>query len=248
MASRTVVQNIHATVFPAIVAIGASATIATTYILSTYLGHNKPFPYTSISGTAQYSPTKYIYRCTMIPIGIVLIYVWNLALQWLKYESKKQRIDTTLEQIAFWLGVVGAVNLVISSCCLSAPPDFPKVLHGTTSGIFFALNIVAQDVLTVKIYHILQRNKLFVSNVWFLSKVILSVASTIFLVAALIVIAFGFPKWQMNICEWFGTATLLANSATFCFEWKIKMYSSIIVADPQEVVIANDQIPMYYHY
>jgi hypothetical protein len=235
MSHKIIIQNINARIFPMVLSIGSALTIAVCYIISTSLGNNKPFPETSISGTAQYSPTKYIWRCVMIPIAVVQAYVWNIALQVLKRESNKIRAGHSLEYAAFWLGIIASVSLVISAMCLTAGHDFPKALHGVSSVFFFALSLIAQDLVTIKLYYIAkERNLQIDSNLVF--KAVLNVIGTTLLIGAVVVSVLRQPKWQLNVIEWSGTTVLLIYCATFCFDWHSNVSSSIILEEEEELL------------
>ncbi len=127
------------------------------YLLSAYQGFIPwCLPYidgcTTISQAARSGNSIFIYRATMIIYGVLLIGFWIYAQQWLNLLYGH---TTRIAHIILWLGIVGAIFLIIYIDFLGTTGEVNRFMRRYGIMIFFTLTPLAQLLMLEQHYNIL---------------------------------------------------------------------------------------------
>ena len=127
------------------------------YLLSAYQGFIPwCLPYidgcTTISQAARSGNSIFIYRATMITYGVLLIGFWIYAQQWLNLLYGH---TTKIARIILWLGIVGAIFLIIYIDFLGTTGEGNRFMRRCGIMIFFTFTPLAQLLMLEQHYNIL---------------------------------------------------------------------------------------------
>jgi hypothetical protein len=127
------------------------------YLLSAYQGFIPwCLPYidgcTTISQAARSGNSIFIYRATMIIYGVLLIGFWIYAQQWLNLLYGH---TTRIAHIILWLGIVGAIFLIIYIDFLGTTGEVNRFMRRYGIMIFFTFTPLAQLLMLEQHYNIL---------------------------------------------------------------------------------------------
>ena len=127
------------------------------YLLSAYQGFIPwCLPYidgcTTISQAARSGNSIFIYRATMMVYGVLLIWFWIYAQHWLNllYGS-----STKIARIILWLGIVGAIFLIIYIDFLGTTGEVNRFMRRYGIMVFFTFTPLAQLLLLKQHFNIL---------------------------------------------------------------------------------------------
>ncbi|MCK4675194.1 MAG: hypothetical protein KAT61_04720 [Gammaproteobacteria bacterium] len=127
------------------------------YLLSAYEGF-VPWciPYiegcTTISRAARSGNSIFIYRASMIAYGVLLIWFWIYAHQWLNLLYGQA---TKISRLILWLGVVAAIFLIVYIDFLGTTGEVNRFMRRHGIMIFFTFTPLAQLLLLERHYSIL---------------------------------------------------------------------------------------------
>ncbi len=127
------------------------------YLLSAYEGF-VPWcmPYidgcTTISKAARSGDSIFIYRATMIAYGVLLIWFWIYAKQWLDLLYGH---TTKIARVMLWLGVLGAIFLIVYIDFLGTTGEVNRFMRRYGILIYFICTPLAQILLLRQHYNIL---------------------------------------------------------------------------------------------
>ena len=127
------------------------------YLLSAYQGFIPwCIPYidgcTTISQAARSGNSIFIYRASMITYGVLLIVFWIYAQQWLNLLYGH---TTKIARIILWLGIVGAIFLIIYIDFLGTTGEVNRFMRRYGIMIFFTFTPLAQILMLEQHYNIL---------------------------------------------------------------------------------------------
>ncbi|MBE9560169.1 MAG: hypothetical protein IMF15_05235 [Proteobacteria bacterium] len=128
------------------------------YLLSAYEGFIPwCIPYidgcTTISQAARSGNSIFIYRAAMIAYGVLLIWFWIYAQQWLNHlNSHTTKISRTIK----WLGIMGAISLIIYIDFLGTTGEVNRFMRRYGIMIFFTFTPLAQLLMLKQHFEILQ--------------------------------------------------------------------------------------------
>ena len=128
------------------------------YLLSAYEGFIPwCIPYTdgctTISQAARSGNSIFIYRATMIAYGVLLIWFWTYAQQWLDHlNSHATKTSRTIK----WLGIMGAISLIIYIDFLGTTGEVNRFMRRYGIMIFFTFTPLAQLLMLKQHFNILQ--------------------------------------------------------------------------------------------
>ena len=127
------------------------------YLLSAYEGFIPwCIPYidgcTTISQAARSGNSIFIYRAAMIAYGVLLIGFWIYAQQWLNLLYGH---TTKIARIILWLGIVGAIFLIIYIDFLGTTGEVNRFMRRYGIMIFFTFTPLAQLLMLEQHYNIL---------------------------------------------------------------------------------------------
>lgn len=120
-----------------------------TYLISAYEGY-VPWciPYwdscTSISATGRHGMAYYIFKGTMIPAAMLLMWYWIMAAR------KLNRFGRTVHVIPV-IGVIGAIFLIVYTLALGATGDTFRLQRRIGIIIFFTFTYLAQLLFTSRV-------------------------------------------------------------------------------------------------
>ena len=128
------------------------------YLLSAYEGFIPwCIPYidgcTTISQAARSGNSIFIYRATMIAYGVLLIWFWIYAQQWLNQLNDQ---TTKLARTTMWLGIMGAISLIIYIDFLGTTGEVNRFMRRYGIMMFFTFTPLAQLLMLRQHYKILQ--------------------------------------------------------------------------------------------
>ncbi len=127
------------------------------YLLSAYEGYIPwCLPYidgcTTISQAARSGNSIFIYRATMITYGVLLIWFWIYTQQWLNLLYGH---TTIVARIILWLGVVGALFLIVYIDFLGTTGEVNRFMRRYGIIIFFTFTPLAQLLMLKQHYNFL---------------------------------------------------------------------------------------------
>ena len=106
----------------------------------------------SISKAARNGSSLFVFRATMIPYSVLLILFWIYVRHWLD-QLYNQR--TIIANVIMWLGIVGALSLIVYVDFLGTTGDFNRFMRRFGILIYFICIPLAQILLLRQHYHIL---------------------------------------------------------------------------------------------
>ena len=126
------------------------------YLLSAYEGHvSWCMPYiegcTTISQAARSGNSIFIYRATMIAYGVLLIWFWIYAHQWLNLLYDR---TYKIARIMLWLGIIGALFLIIYIDFLGTTGEVNRFMRRYGILVFFTFTPLAQLLLLLQQFEI----------------------------------------------------------------------------------------------
>ena len=126
------------------------------YLLSAYEGFIPwCIPYidgcTTISRAARSGNSIFIYRATMIAYGLLLIWFWIYAQQWLNLLYGQ---TTKVARFIFFLGLVGAIFLIIYIDFLGTTGEVNRFMRRYGIMVFFIFTPLAQLLMLRQHYNI----------------------------------------------------------------------------------------------
>ncbi len=127
------------------------------YLLSAYQGFIPwCLPYvdgcTTISQAARSGNSIFIYRATMMVYGVLLIWFWIYAQHWLNLLYGN---STKVARIILWLGIVGAIFLIIYVDFLGTTGEVNRFMRRYGIMVFFTFTPLAQLLLLKQHFNIL---------------------------------------------------------------------------------------------
>ena len=127
------------------------------YLLSAYKGYIPwCIPYidgcTTISKAARSGNSLYIFRATMIAYGVLLLWFWIYVKQWLQL---LYAYTTLMSHFIFWLGIVGAIFLILYVDFLGTEGEMNRFMRHVGIFVFFICTPLAQLLLLIQHYKIL---------------------------------------------------------------------------------------------
>ena len=127
------------------------------YLLSAYQGFIPwCLPYidgcTTISQAARSGNSIFIYRATMMVYGVLLIWFWIYAQHWLNLLYGN---ITKIARIILWLGIVGAIFLIIYIDFLGTTGEVNRFMRRYGIMVFFTCTPLAQLLLLKQHFNIL---------------------------------------------------------------------------------------------
>ena len=126
------------------------------YLLSAYEGFIPwCIPYidgcTTISQAARSGNSIFIYRATMIAWGVLLIWFWIYAQQWLNLLYGH---TTKVARVILWLGIVAAIFLIIYIDFLGTTGEVNRFMRRYGIMVFFIFTPLAQLLMLRQHYNI----------------------------------------------------------------------------------------------
>lgn len=180
------------------------------YLLSAYAGYIPwCIPYidgcSSISKAARSGNSIFIFRATMIAYGVLLIGFWIYVRQWLE---QLYGHTTHMARFIFWLGVVGALFLIVYIDFLGTTGEVNRFMRRYGILIYFLCTPIAQILLLRQHYHILPSMQEGVIKPWILQYQ---------LIIIILILATGIVSGAMDITH------MKTNGSENIVEWNIAL-------------------------
>eukprot|EP00297_Palpitomonas_bilix_P006583 CAMPEP_0113884722 /NCGR_PEP_ID=MMETSP0780_2-20120614/10453_1 /TAXON_ID=652834 /ORGANISM="Palpitomonas bilix" /LENGTH=408 /DNA_ID=CAMNT_0000872449 /DNA_START=48 /DNA_END=1274 /DNA_ORIENTATION=- /assembly_acc=CAM_ASM_000599 len=227
---------------PVIAAVTATTLIFVDYITAASL-HHVPWWFPDITHCARYAPERYFFRAVMIPCCIGIAVVWMLVHDfsansrnlWLSGKGLPRQSVRGCGQRrtwAMWLGVVGAVCLIIASSVLESDGSTLWVIHTVGASSFFALNLIGQLLTTIDFSKMHKDGCPGVGKASVRAKI--AITSVQLSLAALdgLLAAVGAPSAWGNLMEWLLTFSIIAYNITYKLDFEQKLYADITLDVP----------------
>lgn len=198
------------------------------YLLSAYEGFI-PWcnPYidgcTTISRAARSGNSIFIYRASMIAYGLLLIWFWIYVQQWL---NQLYGHRTKLSRIILWLGVVGAIFLIVYIDFLGTTGEMNRFMRRHGIIIFFTFTPLAQILMLKQHYDILPSLPEGTIKPWVLhyQLFVLLLMLIIAIISAILDITQNKTDASENIVEWNFSLLLTMYFSGMVFIWKDYRY------------------------
>lgn len=134
---------------PLLIGVFPIVAVHMTYLVSAYEGYVQwCVPYwdscTSISATGRHGTAFYIFKATIIPTAILLMWYWVLAAR------KLSRFGQSVPAIPV-VGVIGAIFLIVYTIALGAEGDLFRLQRRIGIIIFFTFTYLAQLLFTSRV-------------------------------------------------------------------------------------------------
>jgi len=169
---------------------------------------------TSISRAGRYGDAIYLFRATMIPHAIFLIWFWFFAKKWLDLLEGR---PTCSARVMFWLGVVGALFLILYVDFLGSTGDVYRFMRRYGVIFHFTFTPLAQMILLNQLYKLRSRKPEFKINPHILRYKLTLLLLILFIGIVSLVLDYGDLKTDVseNIVEWnFALLTTLYFAGT----------------------------------
>ena len=105
------------------------------------------FPYfescTSISATGRHGIAFFLFKGTMIPAAMLLLFYWYLAAVWLRLHGERRIPANTI----LFLGALGAIFLIVYTVALGASGDGMRLQRRIGIILYFTLTYLSQLLL-----------------------------------------------------------------------------------------------------
>ena len=129
------------------------------YLLSAYEGFvSWCMPYidgcTTISQAGRSGNTIFYYRAVVFPYSVLLILFWLYSKSWLELLHGH---TTKIARIIFWMGLVGAIALLIYIDFLGTTGEINSFMRRIGAMLYFTLTPLAQALMLYQHYNILRK-------------------------------------------------------------------------------------------
>jgi len=270
-ASGQVLQgNLYSSFIAVAAATLAISTIALCYTVAVSKGDVEPFPNTDITHCALHAPERYFFRIGMLPACTVMIYMWWVCMNWVTaidglvdYQGVPEsgswavrllaavstcKCCTSAQSVAFVLGSLGAMCLIVASSVLEADNgddcETLWTIHIFCASTFFLLTILAQAIITVKLKIVsLYYFPAVISYASMSFKVLLSALAVGFLLVDALISTLSAPSQYTNALEWIEVAFICAYFFTFAADWSKQVLVATTVYTPPPGLVQEDTIP-----
>ncbi len=152
--------NFTATLFPLIAFASGTSSIIICYYLSQYFHHEKPFPETWISATADHYPEYIVFRIGTISGSVFLILSHTMSYFWICQTSRDHvfNIRKYNPGVGTVMGIAGSLFLMGSTATLDTGKHNTH-WHVFCAGNFFIWNILSLWYYTVMCVVLYQKTK-----------------------------------------------------------------------------------------
>jgi len=104
---------------------------------------------TSISRAGRYGDAVYLFRATMIPHAVFLVWFWLYARKWLDLLSGR---PTRSAQAMCWLGIIGAMFLILYADFLGSSGDVYRFMRRYGVIFYFSFTPLAQMIMLNRLF------------------------------------------------------------------------------------------------
>ena len=103
---------------------------------------------TSISATGRYEPASYLFRAVQMPLAVLHIGIWLLAVEWLKGMGHASR---TAHRLVLYSGLLGGISLIIYVTFLGTQQPFYEFMRRFGIYGYFLGAAIAQLALAIAV-------------------------------------------------------------------------------------------------
>ena len=174
----------------------------------------------SISASGRQEPAVFVFRATIIPVGVLLMLVWWLNVHWLARLGARSRLMSVTMHM---LGTASPVLLICYIALIGSAGEIDHAIRQIVISTYFPATLVAKIILA----SVLIRRKPPGLARW-LPWTMLMIAVVVlgFAVASVIFDALmDDPSFAHNIMQWHGTTAFAAWYLLLAHAWKLNGYS-----------------------
>lgn len=175
----------------------------------------------TISKAARSGDSIYIFRATMIAYGVLLIWFWIYAKQWL---DMLYGHTTKISRAILWLGVVGAISLIVYVDFLGTTGEVNRFMRRYGILIYFIFTPLAQILLLRQHYNILESLKDGAIRILHYQFIVVVLILVIGIVSGVEDITYSKTYESENIVEWNIALLMQLYFLGMAFIWKDYKY------------------------
>lgn len=183
---------------------------------------------TSISASARQEPAVFVFRGTIIPVGMILILVWWLTANWLKQLGAGNRVSRFFIHL---LGTASPILLIAYIALIGSEGEIDHAIRQIVITTYFPATLVAKMITAVCL---LRLNPVPVPR-WLAVTMLVS-AIAVFLVAVSSIILAQLmddPSRAHNILQWNATTVFAAWYLLLWLAWRHTGLTMTLAADRQ---------------
>ena len=169
----------------------------------------------SISASGRQEPAVFVFRGTIIPVGLLLVLTWWLNVQWLKMLGMRQRLPVVVLHL---LGTASPILLICYIALIGSAGEIDHAIRQTVITTYFPATLLAKMILALVLIR-LRPERL---SPW-LPWVMLIIAAIVFGLAVASVIVPVFlddPSVAHNLKQWHGTTAFAAWYLLLAWAWR----------------------------
>jgi hypothetical protein len=174
----------------------------------------------SISAAGRQEPAVFVFRATIIPVGVLLMLVWWLNVRWLALLGARNRLMRVTIHL---LGTASPLLLICYIALIGSAGDIDHAIRQTVITTYFPATLVAKIIVALML---LSRNPPALPR-W-LPWSMLIIAATV-LGFAIASVVFGAlmedPSIAHNLMQWNGTFAFAAWYLLLGHAWKLSGFS-----------------------
>jgi len=177
----------------------------------------------SISASGRQEPAVFVFRATIIPVGVLLMLVWWLNVHWLKQLGPLTRMQVAAIHV---LGTASPVLLICYIALIGSAGDIDHAIRQTVITTYFPATLVAKIILAWQLMSLspagLPR--------W-LPRLMLAIAVMVLSLAVASVIFEALmddPSVAHNLMQWHGTTAFSAWYLLLARAWQLTRFSGQI--------------------
>ncbi len=174
----------------------------------------------SISASGRQEPAVFVFRATIIPVGVLLMLVWWLNAQWLKLMGHTSRVQQVAIQV---LGTASPILLICYIALIGSAGEIDHAIRQTVITTYFPATLVAKIILASLL---LSRCPAELPR-W-LPRAMLAIAVIVLGMAVASVIFDALmddPSVAHNLMQWHGTTAFSAWYLLLARAWQLTRFS-----------------------
>ena len=174
---------------------------------------------TTISRAGRSGDSIFLYRALVMTYSVLLIWFWIYSKSWLSHLYGQ---PTKMARIIFWLGLTGALGLLIYIDFLGTSGEFNRMMRRTGAMLYFILTPLAQFLLLSQHYNISQKKpEVSIKPRVLQYQLIISLLMLIIAVISIFLVVTNNKTYESeNIVEWNFSLLLNLYFIGMIFIWK----------------------------
>mmetsp|Transcript_25970 Transcript_25970/g.36406 ORF Transcript_25970/g.36406 Transcript_25970/m.36406 type:complete len:231 (-) Transcript_25970:123-815(-) len=200
-------------------ALWCAAGIVISYLLAVILGHEKPFPFTSISATADHYPEFVFFRITEISGSWFIFLVWMMVYWWLKGIADDILATIYIPYMFTIGGFVGNILFMLSTTLIDTGVTDVS-LHIFCATNFIILSFLLLALCTLNIWKLRRKEGGIITEESYKTKCRLTIFGTILLIGHFVNDLGKGVGWIDNVIEFSAAYMIIKYIYSFKEDWK----------------------------